>query len=911
MNMYEHMKRKIKVILPLMALFIIAIPSLATQRNIAPSAKVTVSDFLDDHSGADCLTDGIVRVDGRGEWACRGSVTPWGIMHLPWLQLEWDSEVCIDRIVIYDRASMTEHLAGGTLKFSDGTETGVVAIPNDGGPKEILFDAKKVRWVKFEANDGNGKDIGLSEIEVFEARGDNTDYVEWVDPYIETTQGRWFFCTPGGRPMGMIAAHAFTRNKNQGGGGYNYNFDEILGFTQINDWMISGINIMPVTGDVNPREGIPGWKSKFSHADETIQPGYHKLFLERYSTWVEYTATDRVAFYRMDYTRNEGAKFLVDAGSVLGNCSMDEAVLYKTNDNRIVGQLMTTERFWGGPDKVALFFALESDSPFSRVDAWNENSYYIDADRVEGDSAGMVLNFDLKEDSQVSIKIAMSYTSIENAIENLESEIPGWDFDKVRDDSRKCWNDMLGRIEVKGGTVAQKVKFYTDLWHVLLGRHKINDVNGFYPDYTKGVYVNKRTPDPMIVRCLPKSGDGTFKFNMYGFDALWLSQWNLNILWGLAWPEIVDDLSACLVNYASNGGMLPRGACAGGYSFIMTGCPATSLIVSAYMKDILTKAYPNTTYALIKKNHLPGGMMSAESSDDLKFYIKNGWCPDNAGKTLQWAFEDWGLSRMARKLGRKGDAREYERRSHGWQKIFDYESGFVFPKNKNGEWIHQDPLNGRGWVEANAWQATWSVSHDLRALVNMMGGSDAFCDKLNHAFEMAAPLDFVYAYSGGYVSYANQPGCSGAHLFSYGGKPWLTQYWVRRVKEQAYGGITPDKGYGGHDEDQGQMGGVSALMAMGLFSVQGTESDTPYYDITSPVFDEIKISLNNDYYQGREFRIKVNNNSATNCYIQKAELNGKNWEYSQFAHKTFAEGGQLELWLGETPQKSWGKLLYQ
>ena len=192
-----------------------------------------------------------------------------------------------------------------------------------------------------------------------------------------------------------------------------------------------------------------------------------------------------------------------------------------------------------------------------------------------------------------------------------------------------------------------------------------------------------------------------------------------------------------------------------------------------------------------------------------------------------------------------------------------------------------------------------------------MGGGDAFCDKLNHAFEQARRFDFLYEYGdGGYVSYANQPGCSNAHLFTYGGKPWLTQYWVRQVKERAYGGITPDKGYGGHDEDQGQMGGVSALMAIGLFSVTGTESDVPYYDITSPIFDRVTIRLNPDYYPGREFVITTHDNSAGNCYIRRAELNGQPWDYAQFDHEQFIRGGKLELWLGERPNQEWGKLKY-
>ena len=533
-----------------------------------------------------------------------------------------------------------------------------------------------------------------------------------------------------------------------------------------------------------------------------------------------------------------------------------------------------------------------------------------DVEAIAGNAAGMVLNFGQLNAEELLFKMAFSYTSVDNAIANMDAELNHWDFDKVCKETRSVWNEALGRIAVEGGTDAQRIKFYTDLWHVLLGRHKINDVNGYYPDYAGNKYVNKRTSEPMKVRRLPLTADGKPKFNMYGFDGLWLTHWNLNVLWGLAWPEVIDDLSACLVQYADNGKLLPRGACSGGYSFIMSGCPATSLLVSTYMKGIMKKADPLHTFDVIKRNHMPGGMMSYESADDLKFYISHGYCPDNASKTLEWAFQDWGASRMAARLGKHSDARMFEKRSRAWTPLFNAELGLVFPKKRNGEWLHQDALSGNGWVEANSWQATWSLSHELPKLVKMMGGADKFCEKLNFAFEQARDLDFVYAYSGGYVSYANQPGCSNAHIFAYGGKPWLTQYWVRQVKERAYGGITPDKGYGGHDEDEGQMGGVSALMALGLFSVTGTESDTPYYDITSPIFDKITIKLNGDYCEGSTFTITTHNNSAENCYIQRAQLNGMEWNYAQFNHADFTKGGKLELWLGNEPNKSWGKLKY-
>ena len=224
----------------------------------------------------------------------------------------------------------------------------------------------------------------------------------------------------------------------------------------------------------------------------------------------------------------------------------------------------------------------------------------------------------------------------------------------------------------------------------------------------------------------------------------------------------------------------------------------------------------------------------------------------------------------------------------------------LFPKRADGSWLHEDPLNGAGWVEANAWQATWSVSHGIEELARLMGGNENLCRKLNYAFEQAQDESFVFGYSNGYVSYANQPGCSNAHVFNYAGAPYLSQYWVRQVNEKAYGAVSPGKGYGGHDEDQGQMGGVSALMSIGLFSLKGTCSVDPVYEITAPVFDVVRIKLSPTYYSGKEFVIRTYNNSKSNCYIRKSSLNGKPLDTFWFYHKDFAKGGTLELWLDDS-----------
>ncbi len=887
---------------------LISVAASAGPYNIAPQATVTASTILNKNFKAENVIDGIIGIDGKGEWACEGDTTDWGYVRFPWIQLNWKQLQVITKIVLFDRSNMHDHIAGGKLIFSDGSQIMVDEIPNDGTGKAIKFDEKKVVWVRFETTDGKGRDLGFSEIEVYPSFSESKDYVSWVDPYIETNRGRYFFFVTGSRPFGMISAAPLTRNKNQNGGGYNYNENEILGFEQIHTWMISGIEVMPATTDINPSGGQQAWKSKFSHDDEIVQPGYQRVYLQNYKTYVENTATERVSFYRFTYTQDMPAQILINLGGYVGNSTMANAKVKKISNTEFEGSFSSIKRYWGGPRDVKIFFVIQFDKPFLSLNGWKGNQHLANISSLQDDSAGVSAMYNVKAGEQIQMKISISYTTIENARKNLQAECTTWNFDEVKNETQKIWNEWLGKIDVKGGTTAQKIKFYTDIWHVVSGRKKMNDVSGDYPDRTTGKHEGTFTDAIFKIKTLPKDSNGKVRYNMYNSDALWLTQWNLNILWGLAWPEILDDISASLVQYADNGYLLPRGPCGGGYSYIMTGCPATNLIAGTFEKGLLTKVDKNHAFDIIKQNQLPGGMlgMPDEKGENIKFYTQNGWWPNNAGITIEATFQDWGAAQMAKKLGRTKDYDFFIKRSEGWKHCFNPEQKLLFPKDKNGNFMHSDPLSGDGWVEANAWQGTWGVSHDIPALAKLMGGNDTLCSMLNHAFEKAASSDFVFDYSGGYISYANQPGCSDAHVFNYAMQPWLTQYWVRKVQQQAYSGITPDEGYGGHDEDEGQMGGVSALMTIGLFNLQGNESINPVYDITSPIFDEITIKLDSHYYPGKQFVIKTYNNSKENCYIQKAQLNGKPLNTFWFTHEEFSRGGTLELWLGPEPNKNWG-----
>ncbi len=710
------------------------------------------------------------------------------------------------------------------------------------------------------------------------------DYVDLVDPWIETNVGRWFFSTPAAMPFGMVKLTPHTKNGEQGGGGYNYSLTEALGFCHLHDWMTTGMCVMPTTGgnfDVN--QGEAGWKSGFSHATEVVDPGYHRLFLDKYGIGVELTTTKRVGFHRLTFRDRGRADIILNLSGLVGPANMRNGSITRVGAAEIEGYFDRTDGKWGGPKSVRIFFVIQLDKPFSRLVSYPTafgNSGYISYDSV---AAGEV----------VQMKAALSFTSIANARKNLAAEVVHWDFDLVKIAARAEWNRMLGKIQVSGGTHEQRVKFYTDLWHVLLGRQMVDDVDGSIPDYTNGQGGNDNV---LKVRTLPMGPDGKAKSHYYNSDAFWLTQWNLNTLWGLAWPGVLDDFANAMLEFGKLGGTMDRGPNAGGFTKIMRGAPVSMLVAAAYQKGAYTFD-PMSAFQQIKKDASVGWIMGIND-----FYVRNGWLPGQAGMTLEDNFEDWCAAQMAKKLGLTADYAEFMRRSKGWQNLYYAKDKFIFPRNADGTWLDTNPGSGIGYIESNSWQATWFTSHDVNRLAELMGGPDIFADKLDSAFRLAVPGNFVSRT----INYSNQPSCSNAHLFNYVGKPWLTQYWVRQVKEKTYEGVTPDLGYGGHDEDQGQMGGISALMAIGLFAVQGTCGSDPIYDISSPIFDTVRIALDKKYYPGGEFLIVTQNNSAANMYIQSATLNGQPLDNSWFYHRQFMAGGKLELMLGPQPNKAWG-----
>jgi predicted alpha-1,2-mannosidase len=513
------------------------------------------------------------------------------------------------------------------------------------------------------------------------------------------------------------------------------------------------------------------------------------------------------------------------------------------------------------------------------------------------------------------MKVAISYTSVENAIYNMNYELPHWNFKQVKKTSEDEWNRWLGRIRVSGGTRQQQVKFYTDLWHALQGRRIVSDANGYYIDNTGS--------EPVVRRVRMKDGKPVFPH--YNFDSLWGAHWSINILWSMVYPELMDGFCNTMIDMYRNGGQIPRGPAGGDYTYIMVGDPATSFFANAYNKGIRNYDI-EIAYEGLMKNAFEEGIRDSAvwrkaHNGSMKYYLNHGFVPEGvlpgkdrgASLTLEYAYQDWCLAQLSKQLGKKDDYDMLMNRAQNYKHLWNPANRYVHPREEDGSWITDfkpiaDAKTTRGFVEANASIYTHFVPHDIAGLARLFGGNHAYNNALNHLFEKAKNQGFVAKtrkmHASGWINYANEPGHAMGHLFNHSGAPYLTQKWVREVKA-VFNDTTPYGGYFG-DEDQGKAGALGVLMAIGLFEVDGGASYRPFYEITSPVFDEVVIELNQNYYPGERFVIKTKNNGKKNMYIESAKLNGKEWDQCWFYHATFANGGILELVLDDKPNKNWG-----
>lgn len=744
------------------------------------------------------------------------------------------------------------------------------------------------------------------------------ELVDYVDPRIDTVKPRWIYFASASRPFGMVALSPDTVVEGDWGASYVWGETHIRCFSHLHDWQLAGVPVMPAVGRMDGPKGYEAYKARFSHDNETVSAGYHKVVLPDVGVEVELTSTTRVGWHRYRFPITNEAYVLFDVGAPIAMTKMQDSGIRKTGPRSLAGYSVMAPTI-RRPKPVTVYFVADFDRDLDEFGGWQSGHLKPGVESVKGQGAGGFIRFRITDQRPVVMKVALSFVSEENARKNMTAESPGWDFDQTVRTSRAEWNEWLGRIRVEGGTDKQRVKFYTDLWHALLGRRTFSDADGRYVDNTG--------PSPRI-RQVPIDSKGLPQRSTFNSDSFWGSHWNLNILWSMAYPRLMSEMVSSLVDYYHTGGMIARGPAGGNYTFVMIGDQAVPLIAAAYNKGIRDFDV-NSAYEGSRKNAFLGGIRDRAGYEHganptgggMSYYLDRGYVPvgipgaafhrEGAAQSLEYAYSDWCLSQFAGSLGKKEDAELFLKRSENWKKLWDAGTGWIRPRNMDGSWLTPfEPVcqgsNCRGFVESNSAIYSYFVPHDVPGLIAAVGGNDKFIEKLSGQFEKAAPHRWITPHGKhgeNWVDYENQPSCHMAHLFSHAGAPWLTQQWVRRIKEEVFGVTTPFGGYNG-DEDQGQMGALGVLMAIGLFDVQGGAAREPRYEITSPIFQRVEIELDRRYYQGRRFVIRTRGQGT---YIQRARLNGREivgrfW----ITHEEFARGGTLELDLGPEPDKQWG-----
>ena len=755
------------------------------------------------------------------------------------------------------------------------------------------------------------------------------DLTQYVDPQIGSVHGRWFFYTPAARPFGMakLAPHtnAYNSPGSWGPTGYDDRHSSIEGFGHFHEFQIGGLVFMPTVGSLRTVPGSlenpdNGYRSRFDKKSEIAQPGYYSVFLDDYGIKAELTSTERVGYHRYTFPKAEEAHLIIDIGHKQGESSdVTNAFAQIVNTNEIEGYIETYPeyvKFCDPGKRVKMFFVAKLNKEPLRIGSFVDSIQKKDAIDTKGINNGLYLTFAMEQDGVLEIQTGLSHTSIANARLNLETESKGKTFDEVKAESKEIWNGKLNRIKAEGGQEADRVKFYTGLYHALLGRGLSSDVNGDYP------LVDGKIGHTEL------DGSGYPKYQHYNTDGIWGGFWNLSQLWALAYPDYFSDYIQSNIDFYKDRGWLHDGAANGVYTNGVQTNFQGLLLASAYnvgIRDFDIRA----GYKAALKNELEyHGRNLGNGKYDLSYFVKNGYVPYKdtiisngwvfnfgGSHTLEYSFSSYAVAQMAKDRNDTTSYAQLIKQAGHYKNLFDPKTKFIRPKLEDGTFIKEfDPMKGwDGFQEGNAYQYTWYVPHDPAALIGLIG-KPLFNERLETMFTDAQKSMFgggseeIHSFSGveKLYNHGNQPCLHNPWLFNYSGKPWLTQKWVRTICNEFYG-TAPLHGYGvGQDEDQGQLGAWYVMASMGLFDVQGLTSAKPSMQFGSPLFEKITIQLDQNYYTGKELIIETKNQHPDHPYIQSLRFNGepigKNWMY----HNELMQGGKLVFDLGPQPNLGWG-----
>lgn len=733
------------------------------------------------------------------------------------------------------------------------------------------------------------------------------EFVDYVDPFIGTSNSRWMLGPYAQVPFGMVQLGP----DNQGNvwmGGYEYSICNVSAFSHIHAWTMGGLAVMPTNGELvlnNPsidssyKGSGAGYHSRIQKEQEKASPGYYSVYLYDYDIKAEMTATTHCGVHRYTFKNNRQSRILFDLlfpTEYDYGFSLKDAVVEKVSNTELEGYADCQSGNWSRWNKYKLHFVIHFSRPFDSLNAWQGEKVSNDITSFKGkDDAGVFTTFSTSENEQITVCTAFSLVSIDQARINMEEEVVPlcYDFDRVHKEARKQWNDILGKIEIEGASEEEKVKFYTNLYRTYTGKQTWSDVNGLYVDAEENI------------RQLDRG-------KMYGGDAFWNSFWNLNGLWSIITPEITDNWVTTQLEMFKNTGWTSKGPAGLEYSGIMEGSHETALMVSAFLKGI-RKDGLDIYNAVYKNVSIPGITPKGDGvvgNPLLDKYDRYGYMPsefDVVSKTLDYAYDDWCVGQLAKAIGKNKDAKKLLKRSMNYKNVFHPEHKYVVRRDSSGIWDKSfDRFSNKGFIEGNSWQYSFYVPHDIKGVIGIIG-KDEFNNRLEYGFKHAKEHNFTaHAFDRTrgqsaeyYINHGNEINMQAAFLFNYSGQPWNTQYWSRMIMNVFYGN-TPYHGWEG-DEDEGQMSAWYVMSAIGFFEMTGGCDIVPTVDLGSPIFDKITIHLDRRYYKGETFVIETKNNSMENVYVQRAYLNGKRLQKPQINFSDISNGGVLTLEMGPTP----------
>ena len=725
---------------------------------------------------------------------------------------------------------------------------------------------------------------------------DAADPVEYVNPLMGT-QSTFELSTGNtypaiARPWGM---NFWTPQTGKMGDGWQYVYtaNKIRGFKQthqpspwINDY--GQFAIMPIVG--KPEFDQDKRASWFSHKGEVAKAYYYKVYLAEHDIVTELTPTERAAMFRFTFPENEHSYVVVDA--------LDKGSYVKVipEENKIIGY--STKNSGGVPDNFKNYFVIEFDKPFTYKATFADATLKEGATEQTSEHVGAVIGFQTKKGEIVHAKVASSFISFEQAAINMK-ELGNDSFDALVQKGKDAWNALLSKIEVEGGNLDQYRTFYSCFYRSLLFPRK------FYEIDAAGKVVHY---SPYNGQVLPGY--------MYTDTGFWDTFRCLFPFLNMMFPSVNKEIQEGLINTYKESGFFPEWA-SPGHRGCMVGNNSASVLVDAYMKGVKVEDLETLYKGLIHGTENVHPKVSSTGRLGHEYYNKLGYVPydvkinENAARTLEYAYNDWCIWKLAKALDRPKKEQElFARRALNYKNLFDPETKLMRGKNKNGEFMAPfSPLKwGDAFTEGNSWHYSWSVFHDPQGLIDLMGGKEDFVMMLDSVF--AVPPLFDDSYYGGVIheiremtvmnmgnyAHGNQPIQHMIYLYDYAGEPWKAQYWLRQVMDKMY---TPGPdGYCG-DEDNGQTSAWYVFSALGFYPVA---PGTTQYALGAPLFKKATIHFEN----GNTLEINAPNNSDKNLYIQSMTFNGKDYTKNYLDHNEMLKGGVISIQMGDQPNMKRG-----